>query len=288
MPNHRLLTLVTMAGLLLLAGTATAAELDWKKVVGVQPNKLSAKQKSRAVKLLGQLNNTRGCQGTLAQCVAKNDMTARRHAGFVARMVRKNKTDDEIKQGIAQRHESAFPEEILPIDVSDHPYKGNPKAKVVIVEFACFQCPFCAHLAPQLKQFHKRFGDKIVHYFKFFPVRSHKRGVASSLAGVSAYRQGKFWPLHDLMFANRADLDDDDLLAYAKKVGLDVAKFQSKLKDSTTMRYIEKDKLEGMRVGVEGTPSFFINGKLYTGANDLQEIADRIAEEIDIVEGRIK
>ena len=77
-------------------------------------------------------------------------------------------------------------------------------------------------------------------------------------------------------------------MAYAKKAGLDVTKFQADLKDSALMRAVEKDKLEGMRFGVEGTPTFFVNGKLYQSSADFEEIVDRVGEEIDIVEGRIK
>ncbi len=101
-------------------------------------------------------------------------------------------------------------------------------------------------------------------------------------------RQGKFWPMSDTMFENRTKLEDADLLKYAKKIGLDIDKYNAAIKDSAAMRYVEKDKLEGMRFGVEGTPSFFVNGKQYVGAADFTEILDRVDEELDIAEGRIK
>ncbi len=257
-------------------------------MIGEDMGKLTDAQKKRVFATLHRLKNTKGCAGTLAHCMAQGDVTARRHAGYVVRMIRKNKTDKFISAGITLRHQSAFPEEVQRIESTGHPTKGPATAPVVITEFACFQCPFCAHLAPQLKGLHSRFKGKISHTFKFYPVRSHARGVASSLAGLAAHRQGKFWPMHDLMFEHRADLSDEDLADYAKRIGLDVTRFKAALADPTAMRFIERDKLEGMRLGVEGTPTFFINGKLYQGANDFAEIADRIAEEIDIVEGRIK
>jgi len=208
----------------------------------------------------------------------------------VMRMARKGKKDAFIEKGIAKRHESAFPDETFKPDLSGHPSMGGKGAKVVLVEYACFQCPFCAHLAPKLKKLQKKFGGKVAHYYKFFPVRSHKRGVQSAVAGLAAFRQGpaKFWKLYDLMYANRDDLEDKDLREYATQAGLDLARFDKDIKDRALMRTIEKDKLEGMRFGVEGTPTFFVNGKLYQGASDYREIVDRIGEELDIVEGRIK
>jgi protein-disulfide isomerase len=288
MPRQKLLVLALTATAVFLTSTAGAAEIPWNKVIGADSAKLTAEQKTRVTGSLNKLSNTHGCKGTLALCMAKDDLTARRHAGYVVRMVRKNKTDEFIKKGIALRKESTHTDEVFDVALADHPHLGDAKAKVVVVEFACFQCPFCAHLAPQLKTLEKRFKGKVAHYYKFFPVRSHPRGVAAALAGLAAFRQGKFWQMYDLMFNNRANLDDNDLLAYAKKAGLDVAKFQADLKDSSLMRAVEKDKLEGMRFGVEGTPTFFVNGKLYKGTAEFEEIIDRVGEELDIVEGRIK
>jgi protein-disulfide isomerase len=288
MRRHGVLVLLGLVAL--AASTSTAgspAAVAWDKIIGADLGALDATQKGRVESILGTTANTRGCKGTLASCLAAGDQTARRHAGFVARMVRKGKPDDAIIKGIADRAASAFPDEIMKIDVADHPLNGAAEAKVALVEFACFECPFCAHLAPQLATLKQKFGDKVAHYYKFFPVRSHARGVPSALAGLAAHRQGKFWKMAELMFANRADLTDDDILGYASQAGLDVARFKADIADAASMKYIEKDKLEGMRLGVEGTPTFFVNGKLYRGLADFDELTDRIGEEIDILEGRI-
>jgi protein-disulfide isomerase len=288
MRRHGVLVLLGLVAL--AASTSTAgspATVAWDKIIGADPGTLDAAQRGRVESILGTAANTRGCTGTLASCLAAGDQTARRHAGFVARMVRKGKADDAIATGIADRAKSAFPDEIMKIDVADHPLNGAAGAKVSLVEFACFECPFCAHLSPQLATLKQKFGDKVAHYYKFFPVRSHNRGVPSALAGLAAHRQGKFWKMAELMFANRADLTDEDILGYAERAGLDVARFKADIADAASMKYIEKDKLDGMRLGVEGTPTFFVNGKLYRGLADFDELADRIGEEIDILEGRI-
>lgn len=273
----------------LAAAEARAEGVLWDRLIGVDAARLSGAQKGQVESILNAVANTYGCRGTLAACVAAGDLTARRHAGFVARMVRKGRTADAIAKEVLLRHESAHPGELAKIDLNDHPFAGDPaRAKVVLVEYACFQCPFCAHLALELKKIRARFGDKLVQYYKFFPVRSHDQGVPTALAGIAAMRQGRFWQLYDAMFANRAHLEPDDVRALAGKAGLDVAKWEADRNDPKSMRYLEKDKLEGMRLGVEGTPTFFVNGKLYKGQADPDEIADRIDEELDIVEGRIK
>jgi protein-disulfide isomerase len=289
MRRHGLIVLLGLGALAVSTSVAgSSATVAWDKIIGADTGALDTAQKGRIESILGKAENTRGCKGTLASCLAAGDQTARRHAGFVARMVRKSKPDDEIIKGVADRAASAFPEEVMKIDVADHPSVGTPKAEVELVEFACFECPFCAHLAPQLATLKQKFGDKVVHYYKFFPVRSHARGVPAALAGLAAYRQGRFWQMAALMFAGRADLADDDILAYATRAGLDIARFQTDIKDAASMKYIEKDKLEGMRLGVEGTPTFFVNGKLYRGLAEFDELVDRVGEEIDIIEGRIK
>lgn len=283
---------IALAGLSALAVAASSAEppsgIAWDRIIGANPGALDAKQKERVASLLGSVRNTRGCQGTIAACLAAGDQTARRHAGYVARMARKSKDDAFIRQGIADRAASAFPAQVHGIDVADRPVRGAAGAPVTLVEFACFQCPYCAHLAPQLEGIGKRFPGKVAYYYKYFPVRSHPRGVQSALAGLAAQRQDRFWQMAELMFENRADLEDADLAGYASQAGLDMAKYRADIADPAAMKVIEKDKLEGMRVGVDGTPTFFVNGKLFRGQADFEELADRIGEELDIVEGRIR
>ncbi len=288
MPSRLAIPLIAILSAL-AAAPANAADISWDKAIGAPVAKMNSAQRTRAEALLGRIANTRGCQGTLAACLAQGDQTARRHAGYVVRMVRKEKSDSFIETGIKNRAKSAFPSEILKPDIATHPRRGPADAPVQLVEYACFQCPFCAHLAEVMEaRLRKEFGQKVTHVYKFFPVRSHSRGVPTALAGVAAHRQGKFWKTYDLLFAHRTKLEDEDLLSYARQAGLDMAKYEADIEDPAVMKLIEKDKLEGMRYGVEGTPTFLVNGKLYLGQNDVDEIIDRLGEELDIIEGRIK
>ncbi len=282
------LSVLSAFALLLAANGARADFSAWDKVTSCPTGKLDAAQKSRVIALLESLSNTRGCQGTLASCVKKSDLTASRHAGFVCRMVRRGKDDAFIAAGIEKRHRSAFPEQTHKIDLKGHPRRGALRAKVQLVEYACFECPFCAHLFPKTKRLEKSLDKKLATFYKFFPVRSHKRGVPAAQAAIAAQKQQKFWEMAALLFKNRSDLEDDDLARYAKELGLDMAEFERDRASADTMRFIERDKLEGMRLGVEGTPTFFVNGKKYLGPLYYEEILDRLQEELDIVEGRIK
>jgi protein-disulfide isomerase len=262
--------------------------LHWDQLVGIETSTLSKSDQQRVQHLCDTITNTYGCKSSITACVAKGDMTARRHAGFIARMVKKGKDDGYIKKHIALRYDAVHPKEKAHIDLANHPPRGNPNAKVVLVEFACFQCPFCAHLAPDLKVLSRKYGDKLVQYYKFFPVRSHPEGVPAAIAAMAAHKQGKFWQMYQILFENRANLKTEDQKKYAKRIGLDVAQWKKDMASPDVMSVVEKDKLEGMRLGVNGTPTFFINGKRYDGVHDLAELDDRIAEELDILEGRIR
>ena len=289
MPDAKNLIIAAAVVLATAVPRADAGDVAWDKAIGADAGKLNDIQRSRAAALLKKIQNTRGCEGTLTKCLAAGDRTAARHAGYVIRQVRREKPDGFIERHIELRHRSAFPDETYDIDLADHPRRGSAGAAVEVVEYACFQCPFCADLAPKMKRrFKKEFGDKVAHYYKFFPVRSHEHGVSSALAGLAAHRQGEFWKLYDILYAHRHDLGDDELRDYAEEAGLDMERFEKDIEDPAAMRFIEKDKLEGMRFGVEGTPTFFVNGKLYRGQNDIAELLDRIGEELDILEGRIQ
>jgi protein-disulfide isomerase len=287
MARHASFTAGVAVALALAAPVLRADPVAWDKIVGADPGQLSAAQKERVSSILGRVQNAWGCKGTMLSCLASGDSTARRYSGLVARMVRKDRSDADIGKALANRKASAHPAELARIDLAGHPFVGPRDARVVVVEYACFQCPFCAHLAPDMKRLASLFEGKVAYYQKFYPVRSHERGVAAALAGAAALRQGRFWEMAALMFAGRTSMTDADIETYARKAGLDMARFKADLEDPALMKIVEKDKIEGMSLGVEGTPTFFVNGKLYDGAQDFEEIRDRVAEELDIVEGRV-
>ena len=158
-------------------------------------------------------------------------------------------------------------------------FRGPSTAPVTIVEFQDFQCPFCKRVQPTLTQIQSRYGDKVKLVYRDFPLESlHPDALRAHEAARCAGEQNKFWEYHDVLFATAPAASPEQLDAYAKQVGIDVPKFKSCLSSGKYLGAIQKDEEEGARLGVSGTPSFFINGRPLPGAQSLEEF-DRIIDE---------
>jgi predicted DsbA family dithiol-disulfide isomerase len=145
--------------------------------------------------------------------------------------------------------------------------RGNPDAPVTIVEFTDFQCPFCERVQPTLLSLLKRYEGKVKLAFRDFPLREmHPQAQAASEASRCAGDQGKFWEYHDLLFAANRQFEDDELKSYARKLGLDGNKFDACLSSGKYEAAVNQDLVEAQRLGVGGTPAFFINGVFVNGA----------------------
>jgi len=156
--------------------------------------------------------------------------------------------------------------------------KGNPKAPVTIVEFSDFQCPFCSRVNPTISTIMKTYGDKVRIVFKHNPLAFHKDAPLASEASLAAGAQGKFWEMHDLLFANQRKLKRADLDGYAAKLGLDMAKFKSDLDKRTFKAQVDADLAQARKIGVRGTPNFFVNGRKLTGARPFPQFKQKIDE----------
>lgn len=156
--------------------------------------------------------------------------------------------------------------------VSDSSYtKGNPEAKVQIVEFSDFQCPACAGVEPVVSKVTDEYGDKISFVYRHFPLPQHKNAILASLAAEAAGKQGKFWEMHALLFEKQAEWAEEGgakelFISFAKELELNEEQFKSDLDDQVLKDKINKDKADGDALGVNSTPSFYINGGKYTGA----------------------
>lgn len=141
------------------------------------------------------------------------------------------------------------------------PTQGDLAAAVTIVVFDDFECPYCSKAVDTFKEVLKIYSNQVKLVFKNFPLSMHKHSRTAALAGLAAQRQGKFWPLHDLMFANYQQLNSDKIMELAKSLELDMVSFEQDLKDPELTRSIDKDIQEGKKIGVQGTPTVFINGR---------------------------
>ncbi|WP_426753517.1 thioredoxin domain-containing protein [Myxococcus sp. Y35] len=160
--------------------------------------------------------------------------------------------------------------------------KGGPEnAPVTIVEFSDFQCPFCGRANPVLAQVQQEYGDKVRIVFRHFPLDFHKEAPKASEASLCAQDQGKFWEMHDLLFANQQALGVDNLKKYAADLKLDTAKFNACLDSGEKAAIVQKDLADGKQAGVSGTPAFFINGILLSGAQPFDEFKSIIDAELN-------
>lgn len=153
---------------------------------------------------------------------------------------------------------------------TDDPYKGSNEAKVVIVEFSDFECPYCFQEFPVVRQIIETYGDQINFIFRDFPIADHPYAQKAAEAGECAHEQGKFWQMHDKMFINHDQLDDESLKIYAQQVGLDTNQFNECLDSGKYKKEVENDYANGLAAGVTGTPTFFINGQIVEGAVPLE------------------
>lgn len=180
-----------------------------------------------------------------------------------------------IAKGKVQK---AFEDVVNTFDLTDAPSMGTGDGSLSLVLFSDFQCPFCARFGQPLEELLKKYPGQAKLYFKHFPLEMHEHAKTAALAGVAAHKTGKFWKLHDLMFANFKELSTEKILDLAQQAGLDRSALEAELKADATIAAVEEDLEEGRKAGVRGTPTLFINGRKYSGA---ARTADGMAREID-------
>ena len=174
------------------------------------------------------------------------------------------KLEDRLRA--QQRVSVAFEPYRLQFNNDGAPALGKKDAPVTLVEFSDFQCPFCKQAAPTVKQVAQKLGDKVRIVYRQYPIESlHPFALKAAEASLCANDQGKFWELHDAMFADQTRLGVNDLKQTARRLGLDGRAFDSCLDSSRHADQVQADLKEGQRVGLTGTPTMFINGVIVDG-----------------------
>jgi protein-disulfide isomerase len=155
----------------------------------------------------------------------------------------------------------------LAISVTDTDHALGPAdAPVTLVQYGDYECPDCAAVHPIVKRLRATMGDRLRFVFRNFPQNNvHAHAAVAAQAAESAAAQGKFWPMHDLLYAHQATLADHSMDEFALKLGLEIYKFNADLSAERYARRVQADFAGGQRSGVTGTPTFFINGARYTG-----------------------
>jgi protein-disulfide isomerase len=172
------------------------------------------------------------------------------------------------------------PNRIYTIRTDGAPTKGPDTAPVTIVEFSDFQCPFCAKVAPTLKQIEDTYQGRVRIVWKHLPLPFHKNAAVAAVAAEAARKQGKFWEFHDKLFANQDKLGPDELKQYAKDLRLDMTHFETDMQSVDEKKKIEAVVAEAGTLGLTGTPGIFVNGRFVLGAQPFETFAKIIDEEL--------
>lgn len=149
-----------------------------------------------------------------------------------------------------------------PIDIGNSPLRGNPEAAVTIAIYDDFECPYCARAVPIVSQVLEKYADRVNLAFKNFPLANHRNARNAALTALAADRQGKFWQLHDLLYENYNRLNPKRIDELAAQAGVNMDQLKKDRDDPQLKAFIERDINEGKSIGVRGTPTIFINGRL--------------------------
>jgi protein-disulfide isomerase len=164
---------------------------------------------------------------------------------------------------------------------------GPAAAPVTLVEYGDFECPHCGAAHHVVKEIQKRLGHQLRFVFRHSPLgMAHPHAEHAAEAAEAAGVQGKFWPMHDALFENQEALEDSDLVQYAAALGLDADQFVTELASHVHAPRVREDFMSGVRSGVNGTPSFFVNGIRHDGDYELDSLLASIAQALEAVEAQ--
>jgi protein-disulfide isomerase len=166
------------------------------------------------------------------------------------------------------------------VSAANAPSKGSASAPILMIEFSDFQCPFCLRAHATVDQVLKTYGDKIRFVYRHYPLPNHPNARPAAEAAACAADQGKFWPYHDRLFEQPSKLSDSDLKQHAADLGLDTKKFNACVDSRAFKSLVDTDTKEGEEAGVNGTPAFFINGRMLSGAQPFESFKRIIDEEL--------
>ena len=165
-----------------------------------------------------------------------------------------------------------------PVDPRRDHVRGAPEARVTLVEYGDFQCPYCGEAYPVVNELLTRFGDQLRFVFRHMPLAGlHPRAPAAAEAAEAAGAQDRFWEMHDRLFTHQHELSDAELRNHAAAIGLDVARFDRELQERMHAAHVRADHRSGVRSGTPSTPRFFVNGVIHLGSPTFVELEEAIS-----------
>jgi protein-disulfide isomerase len=161
-----------------------------------------------------------------------------------------------------------------PVDPARDHIRGPADAPLTLVEYGDFECPFCGRATGVVKELRKRFGDDLRYVFRHLPLADvHPHAEDAALAAEAADKQGRFWEMHDVLFAHQDALEHEDLLAHAREAGLDVDQFERDMAAGRLAARVREDVESAEASGARGTPTFFVGSGRHVGAYDASSLA---------------
>ncbi len=249
-------------------------------------------QKQAVLKLVREQDCSCLCGMKVAECVAKdpNCSYSKSLAAIAIKGVKEGKSPLEISKlmdSSPKAHRPKLLEDAVKIPVDGSPSMGPNEARITIVEFSDFECPYCSLAVKEVNSIMAAYPKDTKLIYKQFPLSMHANAPLAAAASLAANEQGKFWPMHDKLFANFRSLSRDNILTWAKQMGLNVEKFKADLDSAKYKAVIQKDVADGEAVGVYGTPAFFINGKRYNGPMNLEQVKPILDAELKGVAAKL-
>jgi len=220
---------------------------------------------------------------SLAQCIKESRPCALclPAAKFLVKRVTRGGARSQVEAAFRMRFS---PDQVKTVDEGDSPTEGPKDAPVVIVEWADFQCPYCGAAAPVLDKVPEQYPGMVRLVFKNYPLASHEHSEIAARGAVAAGKQGKFWEMHHLLFANQeSGLDRDEVLRLGKELGLDEKRFVSDMDSEAVADAVNKDRKQAEKLELKGTPMIYINGRHFEleQFNLLEDLGDWIELEIE-------
>ncbi len=285
-----------MAAGLLLAGSWLLWAQDWQNAAvlpGVDFAGLTPAMTLHTLHVLRNYDCSCGCGMKVAECRFKDPSCAysKGLGAVVVESIRKGKSEaaaiaDAGASRWGHRPEPKLLDDPVPIPTAGSPVMGAAGGRVTLVEFSDFQCPYCARAVARINAILQAYPRDVRLVFKQFPLDSHPQAQISAQAALAAQKQGKFWQMHDTMFAHRNELSRRAILGWAASLGMDVKKFEADLDSDAVKKTVARDVDDGDKAGVEGTPTLFIDGQRYNGDLELSAVKPVIDAELKRVAAR--
>jgi protein-disulfide isomerase len=200
-------------------------------------------------------------------------------AQMMAVSIRKGYSETDILSDVAEYVKAANKE--YDFELSDVPKNGPADAPVVLVEFADFQCPHCKAASEVLDEVTSEYDDQVVHYFKNFPLQAQSFSEVAARAALAAHEQDRFWKMHSLLFEHQRTLNEQKVMRFARRLGLNEGKFKEDLASPEIAAKVERDRREGESAGITSTPALFINGVRYMGPKSKAAVSDAIDRQLE-------